>query len=143
MPLIFPFVPLNLMLISSHSGKQAVRDKLDEIIAMEKQKKLSVKDKSFQVILELAWEMYLRGFFVEKVDLYKSSASKFILHEKSLLPPFTALTGISTTAANNIVQARKDGEFTSIDDLKKRASLTTTIIESLRETRLSQWTSGK
>lgn len=114
-------------------GKQAVRDKLDEIIAMEKQKKLSVKDKSFQVILELAWEMYLRGFFVEKVDLYKSSASKFILHEKSLLPPFTALTGISTTAANNIVQARKDGEFTSIDDLKKRASLTTTIIESLRE----------
>lgn len=55
------------------------------------------------------------------------------MHEKSLLPPFTALTGISTTAANNIVQARKDGEFTSIDDLKKRASLTTTIIESLRE----------
>lgn len=62
--------------------------------------------------------MYLRGFSVEKVDLYKSNADKFILHEKSLLPPFTALTGISTMAANNIVQARLEGEFTSIDDLK-------------------------
>ncbi len=114
-------------------GKQAVRDKLDEIIQMEKQKSLSVKDKGFQVVLELAWEMYLRGFFVEKVDLYKSNASKFILHEKSLLPPFTALSGISPAAAANIVEARKDGEFTSIDDLKKRAALSTPIIESLRE----------
>lgn len=62
--------------------------------------------------------MYLRGFSVEKVDLYKSNADKFILHEKSLLPPFTALTGVSALAANNIVQARLEGEFTSIDDLK-------------------------
>lgn len=114
-------------------GKLAVRDKLDEIIELEKQKKLSVKDKGFQVVLELAWEMYLRGFSVEKVDLYKSNADKFILHEKSLLPPFTALTGISTMAANNIVQARLEGEFTSIDDLKKRASLSTPIVERLRE----------
>lgn len=114
-------------------GKQAVRDKLDEIISLEQQKKLSVKDKGFQVVLELAWEMYLRGFSVEKVDLYKSDASKFILHEKSLLPPFTALTGISTAAANNIVQARNEGEFISVDDLKKRASLSTPIVERLRE----------
>ena len=114
-------------------GKLAVRDKLDEIIELEKQKKLSVKDKGFQVVLELAWEMYLRGFSVDKVDLYKSNADKFILHEKSLLPPFTALTGISTMAANNIVQARLEGEFTSIDDLKKRASLSTPIVERLRE----------
>lgn len=114
-------------------GKLAVRDKLDEIIELEKQKKLSVKDKGFQVVLELAWEMYLRGFSVEKIDLYKSNADKFILHEKSLLPPFTALTGISTMAANNIVQARLEGEFTSIDDLKKRASLSTPIVERLRE----------
>lgn len=47
-------------------GKLAVRDKLDEIIELEKQKKLSVKDKGFQVVLELAWEMYLRGFFCRK-----------------------------------------------------------------------------
>ena len=114
-------------------GKEAVRAELDKIAEMEKQKKLSVRDKDFQIILELAWEMYLRGYFVEKVDLYKSDADKFILHEKSLLPPLTALNSISTMAANNIMQARLEGEFTSIDDLKKRASLTTTMIDSLRE----------
>lgn len=113
-------------------GKQAVRDHLDELARMEKQKSLSLKDKGFQVVLELAWEMYLRGYSVEKVDLYKSNASTFILHKKSLLPPFTALSGISTAAASAIVEARREGEFTSIDDLKKRAGLATPIIESLR-----------
>ena len=39
----------------------------------------------------------------------------------------------TVTNSGNIIQARKDGEFTSVDDLKKRASLTTTVIESLRE----------
>ena len=37
-----------------------------EIIRENAYQKLSVKDKGFQVVLELAWEMYLRGFSVEK-----------------------------------------------------------------------------
>lgn len=114
-------------------GKQAIRDKLDELAENEKLKKLSIKEKGLQVVLELAWEMYLRGYSVEKVDLYRSMADKFVMHEKSLLPPLSALPGVGGTAAHNIVEARKQGEFSSIDDLKKRAGVPTPAIEILRE----------
>lgn len=114
-------------------GKEAVKAKMKEIDDLEAQKALSVKDKDLQIVLELAWEMYLRGFFVEKVNLYTSEADKFIIHTKSLLPPLAALGGIGTNAAKNIVEARKDGEFTSIDDLKKRTGISKTAVEILRE----------
>ena len=77
--------------------------------------------------------MYLRGYFVEKVDLYVSQADKFVIHDKSLLPPLAALDGVGSTAAKNIVEARKDGDFTSVDDLKKRTGISKTVIETLRE----------
>ena len=84
--------------------------------------------------MQLAWEMYLRGYSVERVDLYRSDAEKFIIMEKSLLPPFTSLNGFGTVAAHSIVAARKSGRFTSIADIKKRTSsaVSRTNIELLR-----------
>jgi len=114
-------------------GKTAIKGKMKEIDELEAQKSLSVKDKDLQIVLELAWEMYLRGYFVEKVDLYVSQADKFVIHDKSLLPPLAALDGVGSTAAKNIVEARKDGDFTSVDDLKKRTGISKTVIETLRE----------
>ena len=114
-------------------GQDAVRQSLDALAEQDKVKKLSVKEKGLQIVLELAWEMYLRGYTVEKVNLYESLADKFIMHEKSLLPPLSALPGVGITAAHNIVEARKNGEFSSIDDLKKRAGVPTPSIEILRE----------
>ena len=78
-------------------GKLAVRDKLDEIIELEKQKKLSVKDKGFQVVLELAWEMYLRGFSVEKINqmLINSSYMKN-LYYRHLLPLLVSVLWLQT-----------------------------------------------
>jgi dissimilatory sulfite reductase (desulfoviridin) alpha/beta subunit len=47
--------------------------------------------------------------------------------------PLNAFQGVGDSAAQNIQEARKDGEFMSIDDLKTRARLTKTVIETLRE----------
>ena len=52
------------------------------------------------IVLQLAWEMYLRGYSCKHVNIYKSDAEKFIIHEKSLMPPITSLTGIGKKAAN-------------------------------------------
>ena len=114
-------------------GKEAIKAKMQEIDEMEGQKPLSIKDKDLQIVLQLAWEMYLRGYSVEKVNLYTSEADRFIIHTKSLLPPFAALGGVGINAAKNIVEARKDGDFTSVDDLKKRTGISKTAIEILRE----------
>ena len=112
------------------AGKEAVREKLKE---MEAEVKRDVEQKKQIYVLQIAWEMYLRGFSMEPIDLYRSGAKKYILLEKSLLPPFTALQGLGTHAAYAIVSARKKGQFSSIADIKKKTSaLSKNDVELLR-----------
>ena len=110
-------------------GKAYVKKQLD---ALEAKEVPDVKEKATIIVLQLAWEMYLRGFSMEHVDLYASEAERFILHEKSLLPPLASLGGVGASAARSIVEARKDGRFTSIEDIKKRTGVSKTCIEALQ-----------
>ena len=52
-----------------------------------------------------------RGFSFTKIDLYRSSASEFIIDGNSLIPPFNAIPGLGTNAAYNIVKAREKENF--------------------------------
>ena len=115
-------------------GKDAVRAAIDALLAeaREHRGKLDNKKQDTLIVLQLAWEMYLRGFSCEPVDLYASDAEKFILHENSLLPPFTAIPGMGQKAAQAIVEARRDGRFISVEDLVTRAHVPVPAIEVLR-----------
>ena len=115
-------------------GKDAVRAAIDALLAeaREHRGKLDNKKQDTLIVLQLAWEMYLRGFSCEPVDLYTSDAEKFILHENSLLPPFTAIPGMGQKAAQAIVEARRDGRFISVEDLATRAHVPAPAIEVLR-----------
>ena len=110
-------------------GKDYVKKQLD---ALEAKETPDIKEKATIIVLQLAWEMYLRGFFMERVDIYASEAERFVLHEKSLLPPLASLGGVGASAARSIVEARKDGLFTSIEDIKKRTGVSKTCIEALQ-----------
>lgn len=112
-------------------GKETISRMLKEFD--QKGNAISVKEKGLQTVLEIALEMYLRGYHLEKADLYRSAASRFIIHEKSLLPPLAALENVGVNAAKNIVTAREEREFSSIDDLKTRSGISKTAIEALRE----------
>ena len=112
-------------------GKDAVKQKMEEIEAMDSP---SDADNALYVVLQLAWEMYLRGFKVKKVDLYKSGANRFqmVTEENAVLPPFTTLNGLGAVDARAIVEGRKSGPFLSIENLKKRTGINKTSIEALR-----------
>ncbi|NEU29337.1 PolC-type DNA polymerase III [bacterium LRH843] len=110
-------------------GSNAIRAKIEEINA--KGLEASPKEKAVLIVLELALEMCERGFSFKKVDLYRSSATEFIVEGDSLLPPFNALTGVGTNASLNIADARNDREFLSKEDLQQRCKLTKTVIEHL------------
>lgn len=112
-------------------GKDAINNKLRDLEMQGT--KISVKDKALQTVLELALEMYLRGYTLEKVDLYASDADKFVIHNNALLPPLGALEGVGEAAARSIVEARAAGEFKSVQDLKTRTSISKTTVEVLRE----------
>ena len=110
-------------------GKDKVHETLKEL---ESREKLEDAEKELVIVLQLAWEMYLRGYSVEHVDLYRSQAEKFTILDQSLLPPFTALSGFGASAARSLAAARQDGPFTSVADIKKRTSVSKTGIEILR-----------
>ncbi|MDG5470325.1 PolC-type DNA polymerase III [Jeotgalibacillus sp. ET6] len=111
------------------AGSQIIKSRMEEINA--KGLDASTKEKNLLTVLELSLEMCERGYSFKQVDLYKSDAKDFIIEGDSLIPPFNAIPGLGTNAAINIVQARKNGEFLSKEDLQKRGKVSKTIIEFL------------
>ncbi|MED3646205.1 PolC-type DNA polymerase III [Halalkalibacterium halodurans] len=110
-------------------GSAAIRAKIEEING--KGLDASPKEKSLLTVLELALEMVERGFSFQKVDLYRSEATEFLVEGNTLIPPFNALTGVGTNAAINIVKARDEREFLSKEDLQQRSKITKTVLENL------------
>lgn len=113
------------------SGYDDVRQKIKEIDKMGYS--ASQKDKKLVTILELAMELYARGYSFAPVDIYQSDAKKFVIKGNSLLLPFSALPNIGTTAAQGIVTARSDGPFISIEDFQIRTRLNKSALELLRQ----------
>lgn len=110
-------------------GSNAIRKRIEMITA--KGNDASPKEKSLLTVLELSLEMCERGFSFKKVDLYRSSATEFIVEGDALIPPFNAVDGLGTNAALNIVKAREEGEFLSKEDLRERSKISKTVLEYL------------
>lgn len=111
------------------NGSEAIRAKIVEINA--KGLDASNKEKSLLTVLELALEMTERGYSFQKINLYKSAATDFIIEGNTLIPPFNAIPGLGTNVAVNIVKAREQGEFLSKEDLQQRGKVSKTLIEYL------------
>lgn len=117
-------------------GKDKVKEKMKEIEAMGMQ--APPKDKDMYDDLELVLEMYERGIEFLPIDLYKSHATKFLLEEDGLRPPINSISGMGNVAAegiyNAIQEATQTGKpITSLEDLKKRAKIGNSAIDSLRK----------
>ncbi|MFS0561173.1 PolC-type DNA polymerase III [Terribacillus sp. 179-K 1B1 HS] len=108
-------------------GPEAIRQRINEI--NQKGHDASPKEKNLVTVLELSLEMCERGFHFQRVDLYKSSATDFLVDGDSLIPPFNAIDGLGTNAALNIVKVREDGEFLSKEDLRERSRISKTVLE--------------
>jgi DNA polymerase-3 subunit alpha (Gram-positive type) len=85
-------------------GPDAVQRALEDID--RKGNNATQKDKDLYTILEVAREMYARGIKCLPVDLYKSQATRFIITDEGILPPFTALQGLGAAAARSIAECR-------------------------------------
>ena len=83
-------------------------------------------------VLELVREMLARGYRFYPVDLMASPADRFAVRDDGLLIPFAALPGLGLSAAENITHARQEAPFLSVDDLRRRARLTKSVIDLLR-----------
>jgi DNA polymerase III subunit alpha, Gram-positive type len=117
-------------------GKEKVLGKMKEIEAMGMQ--APPKDKDMYDDLELVLEMYERGIKFLPIDLYKSHATKFQMEEDGIRPPINSISGMGTVAAEGIYNAVQeaaqiDKPISSIEDLRKRAKIGNSAIDSLKK----------
>jgi DNA polymerase-3 subunit alpha (Gram-positive type) len=112
-------------------GRERIRSKIEELEGLGNN--CSAKEKNVLTILEVANEMYARGIKFLPVDLYKSDAYKFLITGEGIRPPLNALQGLGAAAAKNIADARGDGEFLSLEDLRQRARISKAVVEILQQ----------
>lgn len=83
-------------------------------------------------MLEVANEMLARGVEVLPVDLYKSSATKYVPEDGKLRLPFVSLKGLGANAAKPLAEAGKKGDYLSVDDVASRAGIGSGVMDILR-----------
>lgn len=117
-------------------GPEAVIEALDALARKkETTKEVSVTDKDLETCLQMALEMLDRGFKFENIDIYKSEATTFVIDKENnaLIPPFSSISGIGEAAAQTVIEARKNGEFTSIEDFSNRTKISAQKVQELKE----------
>ncbi len=112
-------------------GKERVKNKMKEIDMAGNA--ATTKDKNMYAILEIVLEMYERGIKFLPIDLYKSHATKFRIEEDGIRPPLNSVAGLGTVAAEGIEEAKKDGKFMSIDDMKIRSKVGDSVVALLKK----------
>ena len=79
--------------------------------------------------MEIALEMYLRGYHFNNICLTKSQATNFIIDpddEFGIIPSFSSIDGLGAAVADSIVEQREIQSFISKEDLMKRTSVNNT-----------------
>ena len=111
-------------------GANAVLEKMDSIIA--KGKNATKKEQDEIIVLEVAYEMYARGYEFMPAKFGISHAIKFFARDGKVLLPFVALEGVGENAANAIAEEYEKKPFETIEEIRERAKANKTAIEALR-----------
>lgn len=82
--------------------------------------------------MEVAYEMYARGYEFLPARLGDSEATRFTVRDGKVLLPFLALSGVGETAARSLWEEYQKGEFFSVEDMRERARLNKTAVEALQ-----------
>ena len=112
-------------------GVDLVKKKLQEIKDDEDS---SAKDDDLFTTLEVCYEFYLRGFSFAPIDIYRSHATKFLIEDGRLRPPFVAVAGLGETAAWDLMHAREGREFLSVEEFADACpKVSGTLIDQLQQ----------
>ncbi len=112
-------------------GMEAVKA---NIHAIDSNENATDKDEDMLTTLEVAYEFYLRGFEFLPIDIYKSHATKFLIVDGKLLPPFISISGLGESAAEDLMKGRKGKTFLSIEEVAEACpKVSKTHMQMLRE----------
>ena len=113
-------------------GYKAIKARLEDI--EEKGYEATNKENGQAESLKVALEATARGIKFLNVNLYESEATTWkTKNDKEIYPPFSAIDGLGDTVAKKIVEEREKGKFLSIEDVQKRAKVSQTLIDKMKE----------
>ncbi|MBN0919476.1 PolC-type DNA polymerase III [[Mycoplasma] gypis] len=117
------------------AGKEVIDNRIVQLHKMIKQKQATTKEENSLDGLEIAQELYARGFKITNVSLEKSLAKEWKVDykQKALIPPFIVVDSLGLTVAESIVEAREQDEFLSVEDLLDRTTINSRILENLNQ----------
>ena len=95
-------------------------------------KEASPKEQASITTLQLINEAMARKIRFLPVDLQKSHSYAFLPEDGAIRMPFSSLPGLGENAAQNIISARDEEPFFSVEDLQIRAKLSKSVIDMLR-----------
>ena len=114
-------------------GKNYILDTIRDIDERSNKKLASPKEIASVPALQLAAECWARRIQFLPVNIEKSHAFMFLPENGKIRMPFSALSGLGENAAANIIAAREEAPFFSIEDLQIRAKITKSVIEVLKK----------
>ena len=97
-------------------GKKNDKLNLGDEITLEIPEPKAVDIVATEMTLEVAYEYYIRGFEFLPIDIYESHATKFLIRDGKILPPFVSISGLGESAAWDIMAGREGKEFLSIEE---------------------------
>ncbi|MBD5459775.1 MAG: PolC-type DNA polymerase III, partial [Lachnospiraceae bacterium] len=109
------------------------RSHLENMIAEYKKRSdtLSNREKESLGDMKIVQEMYARGFEFVPIDIFSAHAKNFQIVDGKLMPSLNSIDGLGERAADQIVEAAKDGPFLSKDDFRDRTKVSKTVIEMM------------
>lgn len=90
---------------------------------------LSKKEQDTQKDMRIVQEMYARGYEFIPIDIFRAQARLFQLEGDKIMPSLNSIEGLGEKAAEQIVEAAKDGPFLSKDDFRFRTKASKTVVD--------------
>jgi len=114
-------------------GKDKLNYYIDDYNRRDALNELTKKEQETKKDMRIVQEMYARGFEFEKIDLEKVSAHRFQIMNGKLMPALSTIEGLGDKAADQVVDAVKDGPFISKDNFRERTKVSKTVIDTLAD----------
>ncbi|MBQ6129040.1 MAG: PolC-type DNA polymerase III [Lachnospiraceae bacterium] len=115
------------------------RDVIEEELARYKKMtddpsvKMTSKQENTLRDLKIAQEMHARGYEFMPIDIFRADAHKCLIIDDKIMPRLDCIDGLGDKAADQVMEAVKDGKFLSIDDFCDRTHVSRTVADHMTE----------